>query len=423
MLERLGEAYERVGNPEAAVEAWNEAMVERERAGDAVASARLRSQLALAEWNRGYLGIAEAHMNTGLAALAGLEPCQELADLLLVKSYILSRTGDVAGQASVAADLLLVAKRLESPRAEAEANLVAAHSSVWQRDITRARDHALRALMIGEKEQDLWIRCRAHLSLIMMDTLLGDHRLALSDAERGLAVAERLGSPNTEALLRVYLAHSGFIAGEWEDSISHCAEAVSLARRVGYPRDIAFSLAERAMILTFQGHLREAETCISEATSTFGGGMVADRVVFGLIDIAKTALALELGQGMHALDISRGFVCQPNPTATLAGLTIWLMPMGLMLLAEAQVAAGEPETALETAGKLSVLGPAGAPYLTALASRAEGLAYYSLGRWEDASASLIRAYELFTSLEIPFEAARSLLEHAIVIAPAQPELV
>ncbi|MDO8671929.1 MAG: AAA family ATPase [Dehalococcoidia bacterium] len=59
LLDRLGEALERVGRPEAAVDVWDEALVERERAGDAVGAARLHSRLALVEWDRGQFDIAK----------------------------------------------------------------------------------------------------------------------------------------------------------------------------------------------------------------------------------------------------------------------------------------------------------------------------------------------------------------------------
>lgn len=100
------------------------------------------------------------------------------------------------------------------------------------------------------------------------------------------------------------------------------------------------------------------------------------------------------------------------PPSIRAGLLSAYMPMGLMLLAEAQVAAEEAESALETVRRLLALGPPGNSYLTALASRAEGLTMQALGRPEAAIACFAQAHDAFATLEMPFEAARSLLEQA-----------
>ncbi|MDO8673349.1 MAG: LuxR C-terminal-related transcriptional regulator, partial [Dehalococcoidia bacterium] len=343
----------------------------------------------------------------------------ELADLHFARFDILTRLGDVEGMADTAAELLSLAKRLASPTTEAEANLAAAMFRLWQSDIAIAREHALLALTLGEQTQEPAICCRAHFTLAQIGMCLGDHRFIRFHAERGLSIAQRLGAPHWEALFHLSLSGASFLSGDWPESLRRTVEASDLARRVGYPRDLTNALAERAMILALKGDLAEAESCISEARMAFGSGTTADRAVFGRLDIAETALALELGRVERALEIASGYVC-PSTSSLQERATVGVqpryMPMGLMLLAQAQIAAGDAASALETAGKLTDLGPAGTQYLTALASRAEGLARQGLGETETAVECLARAYEAFSSLEIPFEAAKSLFERATVLA-------
>ncbi|MDO8673614.1 MAG: AAA family ATPase, partial [Dehalococcoidia bacterium] len=233
VLERLGEAYERTGKRTAAIELWTKALgllsVEQEPADPStdrtVAIARLRRRLALAEFERGQFDVAKAHLSAGRVLLtdgtvlhSNDEPCQELAELLFTRFQILSRLQDVTGMVETAAELLLTAQRLGSPRAEAQAHIVASISCLWQHDAARAREHASHALMIGEsfsEGQDLAICCRAHEALVFLGMYVGDHRFVRHHGEQGLAIAQRLGAPSSEVVLRLRLAYAYFLSGAW----------------------------------------------------------------------------------------------------------------------------------------------------------------------------------------------------------------
>lgn len=344
------------------------------------------------ESEAGNFDVADDHLRSGLTLLrerlADGEVCQELADFHFARYNIVGRLGDEAGVAETARELLSIAERLASPRAEAEANLVASVSSLWRSDFHCAREHALRALTIGEsfpEGQELAICGRAHVTLAMIAMRLGDHRSMHDHAERGLSVARQLGSPSSEVYLRFLLSYADFLSGAWQESLRHSTEAIAIARRMGHPRDLATALAGRGVILALKGDLFEAQACISEARLAFSSGSTVDRHVFGLIDMTETALALERGQVERALGIARGFLHFAAWTVTPAGLSLPNLPVGFMILAEVQVAARDLTGALETAHKIVRLGPTSAPYLTALASRAEGLARLALGQDDNAA--------------------------------------
>jgi predicted ATPase len=97
VLERLGEAWERVGETAAAIAVWSEARTLHERTSNASSIARLHHRLALAEWDRGHFDNAQAHLEAGLRVLDGSEPSAELADLLHVRVILLGRRGDYEG--------------------------------------------------------------------------------------------------------------------------------------------------------------------------------------------------------------------------------------------------------------------------------------------------------------------------------------
>ncbi|MDO8674102.1 MAG: hypothetical protein Q7O66_22035, partial [Dehalococcoidia bacterium] len=371
---------------------------------------------------------ALSHLRAGLAALAGhpsLKDRPEVADLHFERFYIRDRLGDIAGMAETIAELQSLANRLGSPRAEAEASLVTAIFRMWQNDLTGACEGALHAVKVSESAQELTICCLAYRTLTSIGLRLGDHHFMRRYAKNALAVTQRLGAPSMEIRSHVLLAWADFLAGAWDESRRVSIEAIALARRVGSTRDLVYSIAGNALLLSLQGNLPAAEARIAEAKAAFNSGTPADRAVFGRIEIAETALTLELGEGERALNIAKGFTRQ-SVTGTAerapAGLTVAYEPIGLALLAEAQVATGDLEGALKTASELFELRGTGSQYVTALSYRAEGLARQALGQREVAIECLTKANEIFSELEIPFEAARSLLDLGAAASDTKPEV-
>ncbi|MBI2863479.1 MAG: AAA family ATPase [Chloroflexi bacterium] len=421
LLERQGEAWERIGKRESAVEAWNEALAERERSGDALAACRLHTSLALAEWARVDFEAAQSRLRAGLAAVADRGPSRELVELHRVRFAIAVSQGDAGQMTDTAAELLSVARQIGLPQAEAEACLASAISLLWAGDVARAHQHTLRALTLAEQAQDMMICCQGYGVSALVGMSLGDHSSIRDNAEKGVALAQRLGAPQQDIHLRPYLAFVGYMTGTWDESRRHAMEAVVLARRIGHPRDLAWAIAWRALVLALLGDIPEAEACVAEARAALAVVTSVDKYVLGLLDITDMILALERGQARSALSIARSFTVAPSLGAVPAGLTPWIAPIGLMALAEAQVEVGEAERALETGSRIAGLGPPGTPYLTALASRAEGLARQALGQLDIALACLARAEETFSALGMPFEAARSMLDRAAVTAVWEPK--
>ncbi|MDO8672809.1 MAG: AAA family ATPase [Dehalococcoidia bacterium] len=413
ILERLGEAWERTGAGAAAIGLWNEALVllseGRERAGDLMAATRLRCHLARAECIRDHLDTANAQSTAGLAAIAGLEPTEYLADLHYMRFFVFDRLGDVAAMTETAAELGAVAGRLSSPRAEANANLVVAIVSLEQGDAIAARGSSLHALSVAARAQELSTCCYAHGILVNIGMRLGDLQFMRYHSEHGLAMAQRLGIPSVEIILRSRLSYVDFMSGAWTDSLRNSAEAIALARRLGDSRDLAFALAGRAMTLTMQGEFSEAANCLSEASMACGAGLPVDRYILGLVQLAEATLALEREQFERALGIAKGFAPSASAGPGIVGLMPQYLPLGLTLLAEALVVAEQPKSALDITRIIRGLGPPDSEYLMALASRSEGLAQQALGEKGSAIASLGQSAELFTRLEMPFAAAKSLL--------------
>jgi len=107
--------------------------------------------------------------------------------------------------------------------------------------------------------------------------------------------------------------------------------------------------------------------------------------------------------------------------AAAAAATPAVLPcLGLSVLGEAQVAAGDPTSALDTARRLGGLGP-DAPWPAACASWVEGLARVALGERVAALACLRRAAARLDGLGLPFQAARARLGWAEVAAAGRAD--
>lgn len=414
LLAQLGEACELVGEGGMAVDAWSEALAEYERAGDALAQARVRRFLALAEWNRGHFDAAQAHVAAGLAALAGRVPSEELIDLLQARALALARLGDAARVAPATHELMAVARQVALPRAEAEALLAEALLGRVRGEYVAARDLARRALAVAERAGAPLLVMRAHDTLALFQAAIGAHRLARAHAEQMLALARRLGAPALELLPRVYLVILDLMAGAWTEALARSTESLALARRISPPRGLASTLVARAIVLAHRGALAEAAACVTEIRATYGEQALLDRRIFTSVDLVETMIALERGDRARLQAIMADLV----PGSLAAGIAdmatanpfVALLLLGY--LAESQVAMGQGETALATAQRLAALGPGDTSYSAALAARAEGLAHGALGHPEDAIRCLANAADRFTALAIPFEAARAQLEWA-----------
>jgi DNA-binding CsgD family transcriptional regulator len=408
VLERLGEAWERVGETAAAIAVWSEASTLYERARDASATARLQRRLALAEWDRGHFDNAQAHLETGLRVLDGSEPSAELADLLHVRVILLGRRGDDKGLSTAATDLATLAEQLGSRRVLAEAYLAQIRSFSANWDVVVARELAQRALNEAEVADEPLLVQRAHDILALFAYTLGEHSVARHHATLSLAVARQLGAPTLEVYPSNRLVSVDLMAGKWEEALRESIEVVSLARRLGSARGIAGALGMRAQVHVYRGDLDEAAACLAEAHEIFGGGSMFDHNIFRQVAVAEMMLALERADAAAVV-------------AAVGRLDSMITPtdfplLGQALLAEGQIMVGKPEHALTIVQDFMAQAPPDNVFATALGSRIKGLAQQALGQTTEALAYLDQAGSAFTAVEMPFDAARTHLEWAALVA-------
>ena len=408
VLERLGEAWERVGETAAAIAVWSEASILYERARNVSATAQLQRRLALAEWDRGHFDNALTHLEKGLQVLDGSEPSAELADLFHVRVILLGRRGDDKGLSIAVKDLATLAEQLGSRRVLAEAYLAQIRSFSDDRDVVITRELAQHALNEAEAANEPLLVQRAHDILALFAYTLGEHRVARHHAMLSLAVARQLGAPTLEVYPRNRLISVDMMAGKWDEALHESVELVATARRLGFTRGIAGALSMQGLVHVYRGDLDEATACLTEVHGIFGGDTMFDHNIFRQVAVAEMMLALELAD-------TAGVV------AALSRLNQMLTPTDFpllvqALLAEAQVMVGNPEYALNIVQEIMAQAPSDNVFATALGNRIKGLAQQALGQTTEALASLNQAGSDFTAVEMPFEVARVQMEWATLVA-------
>jgi DNA-binding CsgD family transcriptional regulator len=410
LLERLGHARSRAGQLGAAVAAWSEATGGRERSGDRPAAAHLRGLLALAEWDRGRYEAAQAHLAAGFGAVEGTGADTELTGLHYIRLQLLARLSDAARLEEEAVDLLSLAERSSIRQALAAAHLARADVAFLRGQLVAASEHGLQALAVAEGAGLSALAAGAHRHLALTAANVGDHRLAHDHVLADLAQARLTGSPTLELSARYVLLAVDLVADAWEEVLRGADELLAFSYRIGFARGVATALAGRAFVFAYRGRPEEAARCITEARDVYGGAVAADRHIFTVVEIAEATAALAAGDPERARALAAAAVATPTALPCL----------GLTVLGEAQVAAGDPAGAFGTARRLGRLGP-DAPWPVACGSWIEGLARAALGERTLALACLRGAADRLEGLGLPFQAARARLGWAEVAAAGRAD--
>ena len=396
LLESLGHARSRAGQLAAAVAAWSEAARQRERSGDRPATARLRGLLALVEWDRGRSDAAEAQLAAGFQAVEGTGADLELTDLHYIRLHLLTRAGDIARIEAEAAVLLALPERTGTQRAVAGAHLARADMAFLRGNFAAAREHGQQALAVAEQAGISTLAALAHRHISAAAANAGHYRLAREHGLADLALARQTGSPTLELSARFGMLMIDLHTDAWEDVLRNAGELLAQGYRTGSARGVADALASRALVLANRGRLEDAGRCLAEAREVYGAAAAADRRVFAVVEIAEAMAALAAGDPERAQALAASALATP----------VIIPGLGLTVLGEAQVAAGDPAGALDTACRLEELGP-DAPWPAACGSWVEGLARAALGERAAALACLRRAADGLDRLGLPFQAARA----------------
>jgi DNA-binding CsgD family transcriptional regulator/tetratricopeptide (TPR) repeat protein len=395
LLDRLAEAYELAGHVEHAVSAWLTAAAER---AHGIGRAERLHRAAVLELEAGRGEECRHYLSEVATELGDVEPAPVHLSLALTRLHLAYRSGSSAEVDTAIAEVQRLGDPMGSPRARAMVLIGRYHLSLAAGHYVEGRRQlsALRALTaeLGDTFGEQ-VRGRPAIAL---ELGWGDLPAARSMAQEALRLARRTGVPSLEMRPRVALGAVAFFAGEWEEALQRSREVVDLAQRVGLPRGTALGLIMRGLVLLRRGELDGALTCAAQAREALGCQSLTDRNVLGTIEVVEASVTLAQGDAATAAAIAaeslRRYTTLPGPT--------W------MVLAEAQIAAADPQAASATARTLAAMGP-GAPYPGALATWVQG-------RLDRNETLLRRATDDLAALGFVYEAAVARLDLAELAA-------
>jgi DNA-binding CsgD family transcriptional regulator/tetratricopeptide (TPR) repeat protein len=406
LLERLGDAHHTAGHLDAAVAAWEEALEAYRRSGNHTAVARLYQRLAFAVWEQGEFERAQRLLAEGLAALPVTDPGLGLRE---THARLLARIGDFPAVRAEVGRLRAAGQRAGSLRTIAVADMIDGAAQLPQGPYPQARQTCLRALTAAERLADPVLMEEVHRPLTIAELTLDGPGPARRRPLYALRLARACGVPTLETASRFLLVFVDFHAGDWEQAQRGAIELLALGHRVSSVRATAAGLLGQALVLTFRGDIADAAACLAEARTALGP-RPADRRIVTVIQTMEAQVALERGDPDQAL----------AATADLATRWLLLPAFSLAVLGGTQIAAGGLDAALGTADRLKRFGPQ-ARYAAALADELMGMTHGARGDQTTALDELGRAVERFTTLAMPFDAARCRLQWSLAAPPERSD--
>lgn len=401
LLADLGDARGLLGDLDGARRAWEAALAEHIRSGEAVAAAELHRRLAMLHWDDGALDRAQFHLDEAERQLAGLEPSPVLGRLLLARAITRNRLGDPQGAAEVTARLLQLAERFGSSQLAAAGHLTMVVSEMAHTDYLAATAAAERGRLAAVAARDTPMQQRAHDCLSLAAAAQGRLPEFRTHSLASLELARQLGATPLELWPRVRLAIAELLAGSLDAALRTSTETLVLARRLDQRRGLVGTLGAHAWILVSRGQLDQARGTLAEA-DTISGEVRQDRNVHGTVEIAQAALALAQGDAERALDVAGQF---GNWHQTLP-----LTAAGL--LGEAQVAVGATAQARATAARIRAVRSCATDYPRTVGCWIDGLAAFHDGEAAAATQLLREAVTGFEQLGMALAAARARLAWA-----------
>lgn len=359
LLELLAEASALAGRPE---DAWNAWLAAGDAAGDAPRTrARCLANAAMAEWDRGRVGDAEAHLALAAEALAGVPVGAEHLTVTSARVRVAGRRGDTVSQRRLVGELDRIVDAVGSRRDRVIAHVHRFGIALIEGDFRTGLAGVGDVVLQVDGLRDPLVTELVTRPVFVLVLMGGDLALARAQATKALDQARAAGVPTLEIVPLLLLGFADLLGGRWDDGMTRSFDVLELAQRVGIVRHAALGLALQGLLLARRGRFDDAEGRVTEARVSFGHWPDVDRRVFGVLDQVAVEVALGRNAAAEAARLAR----------ELAGHRPVLLPLALAALGDAALGAGDVPTARSAADRLEALGD-DARYPAALALRLRG---------------------------------------------------
>ncbi len=275
ILEELGDIKEVVGDNDACMKHWNDALSVFNQVHEKEAVARLHRKIASLLWDEiGDMEKAQKHHETALRVLESEPESCELANLYEDMAHMYYRVGDYTQALPWAEKGLDLAKTLNNT--EAIASSYASLGTIFSQigDKKKGREYLENAL---KTVLDTCV-CHQEIALRAYHNLSGllpaeENESALEYLEKGFELAKKVGHIAYQSWLGSALASWHFRMGSVRKALLLIEESVALDRKIGYTAHLSLSVSSLGFFYMVLGdwdkseHYHEEALTISQKTN------------------------------------------------------------------------------------------------------------------------------------------------------------
>jgi len=264
VLERLGDMKRLVGEYDASIKYWNEALLLLKPLNEKGTVARLhRKMAALLWWILGEYEKAKEHHHEALKILEAEPESAELASLYEDMAEMFSSLGDTAEGLSWAEKAVELAKKLNADEVLALSYCCLAWLAGSLGDRKKTIECAEKALKIaldgGYMEPAMW----AYESAWLFPAEENERRLEY--LEKAFELAKKVGVFHMVSYVGTFLADMQIGMGNMNKAVTLAEESVALNRKAGFVTQLSWSLDFLGFAYQVLGEWDKAEQCYQEA--------------------------------------------------------------------------------------------------------------------------------------------------------------
>jgi len=399
VLERLGDIKKLVGEHDACIKYWNEALLLWVKLEEKGKTATLHRKMANLLWEKmGDTNRAREHHEAALKILEAEPESVELAHLYKDVAHMHRRMGEIVKALPWAEKALSLAEKLNALEAIAD-SCNELSMLVGFEDFKKSREYADKALKIALDnnyfETALWAYSRVAVSLPSEEY---EKRMDIFGKE--LALAKKIGDINMHAAALEDIGNYYIFSGELDKAISLLDESLVLYKKAGNITYLPWCLIDLGLAYQILGEWNKSEQYYDEALSISQklnewNQIVQSRLCFGLLHFDREEYAKARESFEEALRLSE----KTGSKIVRGFLSTWLA-LGYIEVGEAEKALdlldSLQKVALETEEKWYKINEMAlrAMLLRAQKKYAESIELFekTLQEWESMKANIWNAY-------------------------------
>jgi tetratricopeptide (TPR) repeat protein len=273
VLEQLGDIKRLLGEYNASMKCWNDALLLWKQLDEKEATARLHRKAANVSWlSMGDTKKAREHHEAALRILETEPEGVELASLYedMAGMVAMGASGDMVEALSLGEKAVELAKKLNAHEVMAHSYMWLGEISEWLGDSKKAVECFERALKIALDNGYMEIAVWAYDDLALWIPT-EENEKKQEYYEKAFALAKKVGTVDWIALIGLHLAHRYLEMGKLDRAISMAEESASLNRRVTNRIQLTWSLGWLGIFYEISGETDKSLQCSNEAVSISKG--------------------------------------------------------------------------------------------------------------------------------------------------------